>query len=245
MRKTRVLVVDDEPDVRMLMSTALEDSGFDVVVAKDVPTAKKLLLSEIPDIVVTDLMMPEESGFSLISYLKDNAATKGTPIIVTSVMESENEVAQQGATAFLPKPFTADELVDLITQLAHKEDIPHMMERALEYIRARNYPEAEKVLHEILNSGEQGTYPAYAAFYLGEITRIQGNKDQAENFYKTAVQHGADFWRAYNELGNLAQGRNDLHRAIAYWKRSLAINTDQQSLKDLVDRLQKEVVSNE
>jgi twitching motility two-component system response regulator PilH len=245
MRKTRVLVVDDEPDVRMLMSTALEDSGFDVVIAKDVPTAKKLLLSEIPDIVITDLMMPEESGFSLISYLRENPATKNTPIIVTSVMESENEVMQQGAEAFLPKPFSADEPVDLVSQLAHKEDIPHMMERALEYIRARNYKQAEGVLQEILQSGEQGTYPAYAAFYLGEITRIMGNKDEAENFYKLAVQHGPDFWRAYNELGNLAQARNDLHRAIAYWKRSLGINTDQQSLKELVERLQKEVVSSE
>ena len=120
-----------------------------------------------------------------------------------------------------------------------------MMERALEQIRARNYKEAEKVLTDILKSGESGTYPAYAAFYLGEITRIQGNKEQAENFYKSAVQHGPDFWRAYNELGNLAQSRNDMHRAIAYWKRSLAINADQQALRDLVDRTQKEVVSGE
>jgi len=241
--KPRVLVVDDESDVLMLMATSLEDNGFEVVSAKDVPSAKRLLLSEIPDVIVTDLMMPEESGFSFLAYVRQNAATKSTPIIVTSVMDSENEAIQAGAEAFLPKPFSTNELVDLVKQLIGKEEIPQLMEKAFNLIKAKNYKEAEAILRQILKGGGEGTYPAYAAFYLGEITRITGNLEEAENFYKMAVQHGPDSWRAYNELGNIYYSRHDYHRTIAYWKRSLAINAEQPALKETLDRLQKEVVS--
>ena len=245
MSKARVLIVDDEPDVLMLMNTALDDAGFEVISAKDVPAAKKLLTSEIPDLVVTNLMMPEESGFSLITYVRENPATKNTPIIVTSVLDSENEAMSQGVQAYLPKPFTVRELVDLVGQLVHKEEVPKMMERALEFIRNKNYKEAQGVLQQILQDAPEGTYPAYASFYLGEITRINGNLDEAENFYKKAVQHAPDFWRAYNELGNIYSARSDYHRAINYWKRSLVINNEQSTLKETVDRLQKEVISKE
>lgn len=245
MPKTRVLIVDDEPDVLMLMNTALDDAGYEVISAKDVPGARKLLTSEIPDLVVTDLMMPEESGFTLIGYVRENPATKNTPIIVTSVLDSENEAMAQGIQAYLPKPFTVRELVDLVGQLVHKEEVPRMMERSLEYIRNKNYKEAQAVLQQILTDAPEGTYPAYASFYLGEITRITGNIDEAENFYKKAVQHAPDFWRAYNELGNIYSARSDYHRAINYWKRSLVINNEQSTLKETVDRLQKEVISKE
>lgn len=245
MPKTRVLVVDDEPDVLMLMNTALDDAGYEVISAKDVMAAKKLLISEIPDIVVTDLMMPEESGFSLIGFVRENPAMKNTPIIVTSVLDSENEARSQGVQAYLPKPFTVKELQDLVGQLVHKEEVPKMMERALEYIRNKNYKEAQGVLSQILSEAPEGTYPAYASFYLGEITRINGNTEEAENFYKKAVQHAPDFWRAYNELGNIYSARSDYHRAISYWKRSLSINTEQPTLKETVDRLQKEVINKE
>src|SRR5215203_3541730 len=121
MAKNRVLVVDDEPDVLMLTCTALEDAGYDVIRAKDVPQARKLLLSEIPDLIVTDIMMPEESGFSLIKFIRENSGIKNTPIIVTSVLDSESEIFQQGADAYLPKPFTPEELIKMVTDLVNRE----------------------------------------------------------------------------------------------------------------------------
>lgn len=245
MPKARVLVVDDEPDVLMLMKTALDDAGYEVISCKDVMTAKKLLISEIPDLVVTDLMMPEQSGFSLIAFVRENEAMKHTPIVVTSVMDSETEAMTYGIQAYLPKPFTVRELQDVVGQLVHKEEVPRMMERALEYIRNKNYKEAQGVLTQILSEAPEGTYPAYASFYLGEIIRINGNLEEAEEFYKKAVQHAPDFWRAYNELGNIYSARSDYHRAINYWKRSLSINEEQPTLKETVDRLQKEVISKE
>ncbi len=121
MAKHRVLVVDDEPDLLMLTCTALEDAGFDVLRAKDVPQARKLLLSEIPDLIVTDIMMPDESGYSLIKYVREKSGIKNTPIVVTSVLDSEAEVFQQGADAYLSKPFTPDELIKMVTDLVNRE----------------------------------------------------------------------------------------------------------------------------
>jgi two-component system alkaline phosphatase synthesis response regulator PhoP len=243
MAKNRVLVVDDEPDVLMLTCTALEDAGFDVIRAKDVPQARKLLLSEIPDVIVTDIMMPDESGFSLIKYIREKSGIKTTPIIVTSVMDSEAEIFQQGADAYLPKPFTPEELIKMVNDMVNREEIPRLIERARDLVRDKNFDEAKKVLNQVLTGGADETYLAFASFYLGEISRHSGNAQEAENHYKQAIQNSTQFWRAYNELGNIYHSRSDIRRALAYWEKSLLINPDQKDLKEKVDKLQKEIIN--
>ncbi|HSE40249.1 MAG TPA: response regulator [Acidobacteriota bacterium] len=243
MAKNRVLVVDDEPDVLMLTCTALEDAGFDVIRAKDVPQAKKLLLSEIPDVIVTDLMMPDESGYSLIKYVREKSGVKNTPIVVTSVLDTEAEIFQQGADAYLPKPFTPEELIKMVTDLVNREEIPRLIEKARELVKEKNYTEAQQVLNQILKDGVDETYLAFASFYLGEISRQSNKREEAENYYKQAIQNSTQFWRAYNELGNIYHARSDIRRALAYWEKSLLINPDQKELKDTVNRLQKEIIT--
>ena len=164
MAKNRVLVVDDEPDVLMLTCTALEDAGYDVIRAKDVPNARKLLLSEIPDVIVTDIMMPEESGFSLIKFIRENSGIRNIPIIVTSVLDSESEIYQQGADAYLPKPFTPEELIKMVSDLVNREEIPKMVETARDLIRERNFDKAKEVLGQILAGAADDTYRAFASF---------------------------------------------------------------------------------
>ncbi len=243
MAKNRVLVVDDEPDVLMLTCTALEDAGFDVIRAKDVPQAKKLLSSEIPDVIVTDLMMPDESGYSLIKYVREKSGIKTTPIVVTSVLDSEAEIFQQGADAYLPKPFTPDELIKMVKDLVNKEEVPRLLEQARDLIKEKKYAEAQESLSQIIKGGGDDTYLAYASFYLGEICKQSNKPEEAENHYKQAVQNSTQFWPAYNELGSIYQARADIRRALAYWEKSLQINPDQKELKDTVNRLQKEIIS--
>jgi two-component system, OmpR family, alkaline phosphatase synthesis response regulator PhoP len=243
MAKNRVLVVDDEPDVLMLTCTALEDAGFDVIGAKDVPQARKLLLSEIPDVIVTDLMMPDESGYSLIKYIREKTGIKNTPIVVTSVLDSEAEVLQQGADVYLPKPFTPEELIKMVTDLVNREEVPKLIEKSRDLIRQKNYHEAKKVLKQVIDGGVDETYLAFASFYLGEICRHTGKTEEAENHYKQAIQNSTQFWRAYNELGNIYHARSDVRRALAYWEKSLLINPDQKELKESVNKLQKEIIS--
>ncbi len=236
--RARVLLVEDEPSICFLMATALEDAGYEVVHSQSVSHAKRLLLSEIPDVVIVDIMMGDESGFALLSHIRKNPETRSIPVVVSSALEVEREAFHEGANVFLPKPFSAERLVDVIDGIASKEGAPQLMDRALGLLKERKFMDAKPVLLQILDVESQGTYAAYAAFYLGEISRAQNQSDVAETHYKTAVQFSPDFWRAYRQLGKICSLRKDYHRALTYWKKSLTIQPNQPDIQDAIKQLQ-------
>ena len=84
-------------------------------------------------------MMPDESGFSLIKFVRENSGIRNTPIIVTSVLDSESEIFQQGADAYLPKPFTPEELIKMVTDLVNREEIPRLVEKARDLIKEKKF----------------------------------------------------------------------------------------------------------
>jgi two-component system response regulator MprA len=105
-----ILVVDDGPAIREFLSYTLAGEGFRVAVACDGREAMAAVQRERPDIVLTDLMMPEMSGWELCSRLRADRATAGLPIVAMSA------ISPQGvdADAFLPKPFELDDLLALL-----------------------------------------------------------------------------------------------------------------------------------
>jgi DNA-binding response OmpR family regulator len=236
--RARILLVDDEPSICFLMAASLEDAGYEVVVSHSVNHAKRLLLSEIPNVVIVDIMMGDESGFALLAHIRKNPDTRSIPVVVSSALEVEREAFHEGANIFLPKPFSAEKLVDVINALASKEGAPQLMDRALGLLKERKFVEAKPLLHQVLDLESQGTYAAYAAFYLGEISRAENQSDAAESHYKTAVQFSPDFWRAYRQLGKLCSLRKDYHRALTYWKKSLLIQPNQPDIQDAIKQLQ-------
>jgi len=110
MRKTVVLVVDDEPDLRDLVALTLADEGFDVDVARDGREALERIAARAPDLMLLDMMMPVMDGRALCRALE---ATGPLPPMV--VMTAADHVAQcareLGAVGWLAKPFDIDELV--------------------------------------------------------------------------------------------------------------------------------------
>ena len=76
MSSPRVLVVDDEPDIRTLVKEILEDEGYDVTIAQDGSTARKALRERRPDLVLLDIWMPDVDGISL---LKEWSEGEGLP----------------------------------------------------------------------------------------------------------------------------------------------------------------------
>ena len=241
MAKKKILIVDDEADELLVMSTSLEDVGYEVVTAQDAPEARKLLAAEMPDLIITDLMMPGESGFSLLTSVKQDSAFSEIPVIVTSVMDAESDVLRQGADAYLPKPFEPKELVEMANQLTSRADIPGLMKKATSLLNDKKFKEAEAVLHTILENCEEGSYPAYAAFYLGEITRSEGHLDDAALFYKKALEYESNFWRAYTQLGTVFHAKKETEQALKYWEQSLRLNSDQKQVAAFVARLRKEM----
>jgi two-component system KDP operon response regulator KdpE len=107
----RILVVDDERQITRVLRTALQSSGYDVVVAHSGLEAYEVFLSGNPDLIITDLSMPEMDGLELTRAVR---RVSETPIIVLSVREQETtKVAalDEGADDYVTKPFSMPELL--------------------------------------------------------------------------------------------------------------------------------------
>ena len=110
----RILVVDDEPDVRELVVYRMRRSGYDVLAAKNGEEALQIALAELPDLVVADVMMPRLNGYELTRRLRDHEQTRGIPVILLTSKSQEADVSagfDAGADDYLRKPFSPDELV--------------------------------------------------------------------------------------------------------------------------------------
>jgi len=116
-RSARVLIVDDEPDVLLLLRIELEAEGYETLLAADGDTALRRILEEHPDIVLLDVMMPVVDGWGVLQRLADQGAT--TRVIVLSAKATDSDVAhalELGADEYVIKPF---EPAALLTTVAH------------------------------------------------------------------------------------------------------------------------------
>ncbi|CAD5249126.1 MULTISPECIES: response regulator [unclassified Imperialibacter] len=113
----RVLVIDDEKNIRDSIKDYLEFYDYDVKLANNGKAGVELALEWIPDIVISDLKMPELTGFGVLEKLRATDRFRLTPIFILSAMtdtDTQNQLRNLGATQFVPKPFRLPELVQLI-----------------------------------------------------------------------------------------------------------------------------------
>jgi DNA-binding response OmpR family regulator len=110
----RILVADDEPDVRELVVYRMKRSGYDVIEAKNGEEAFELAVEHLPDLIVADVMMPRVDGYELTRRLRAEYTTQRIPVILLTAKTQEADVSQgfdAGADDYLKKPFNPDELV--------------------------------------------------------------------------------------------------------------------------------------
>jgi two-component system, OmpR family, KDP operon response regulator KdpE len=109
--RRKILVVDDEPQVTRVLRTALESSGYEVLVATGGADALEKFLAGQPDLVVTDLSMPEMDGIALTRAVRQHSQT---PVIVLSVRNQDVmkvHALDEGADDYMTKPFSIQELL--------------------------------------------------------------------------------------------------------------------------------------
>jgi two-component system KDP operon response regulator KdpE len=116
-----VLVVDDDPEIRLLLQISLEADGFEVIVAADGAEGLERIAADAPDVVLLDVMMPVLDGWGVLDALDTSTAP---PIIVISGWSNHDRAPltvalEKGAVDFVPKPFDMDALPRIIEHVAN------------------------------------------------------------------------------------------------------------------------------
>lgn len=117
---TRVLVVDDDPNIVQLVKINLESEGYEVETASDGTDALDSIARRQPDAIVCDLMMPVTDGYTVLRTLRTDPATSKIPFVVLSakVLPSDIQRAlEMGADRYITKPFDPEDLLDAVAQL--------------------------------------------------------------------------------------------------------------------------------
>jgi two-component system phosphate regulon response regulator OmpR len=113
-RERHLLIVDDDDRIRALLKEYLARAGFRVTGAADAKSARRLLSTLDFDLLVFDVMMPGEDGFSLTRWLRSEAAAKTTPVLMLTALDGSDDRInglKLGADDYLPKPFEPEELL--------------------------------------------------------------------------------------------------------------------------------------
>jgi DNA-binding NarL/FixJ family response regulator len=121
----RLLLVDDEPGLRTAVKAYLEDEGFVVTTANDGEEGWTVAQELIPDVVITDVMMPRCDGYGLLKRLRADERLGGTPVIfLTAKGMTADRIAgfQAGADDYIPKPFDPDELVARVNNVVRRQE---------------------------------------------------------------------------------------------------------------------------
>lgn len=121
----RLLLVDDEPGLRTAVQAYLEDEGFEVTTAKDGEEGWTAAQELIPDLVISDVMMPRLDGYGLLKRLRGDERLGGTPVIFLTAkgMTADRiEGFQAGVDDYIPKPFDPDELVARVHNVVRRQE---------------------------------------------------------------------------------------------------------------------------
>jgi DNA-binding response OmpR family regulator len=116
-RRPLILVADDDPDIRSLVTLRLERSGYEVVAAGDGEQAFAAALERAPDLALLDVMMPKLDGYELTQRLRREEATRHLPVILLTARVQETDIArgvEAGADDYVKKPFSMSELRDRV-----------------------------------------------------------------------------------------------------------------------------------
>lgn len=114
----RILIAEDESDIRDLVSFTLKFAGYDVSAAKDGQEAVEMAHQEIPDLILLDVRMPRMTGYEACRTIKADPILKDVPVVFLSAKGQDAEIKtglDAGADAYLLKPFGLNELTDQIS----------------------------------------------------------------------------------------------------------------------------------
>ena len=130
----KVLVVDDEFEIRDLLSKFLTEEGYEAIVASNGEEAIELAKKESPQVILLDIKMPGFSGIETCKRLKENEETRFIPVIMaTALWDTYAEAAEAGAEDFVTKPFNLAEISFRVKSILRVRYLQDELERAVAY----------------------------------------------------------------------------------------------------------------
>ena len=121
-----ILVVDDDKEVREILSFVLKQNGFEVVLASNGSYIQQVLSQRVPDLILLDVMMPGEDGYRLCRYLRQNPLTQHVPIMIMTAHAEDiyQRISRDvGASQHITKPFHPLDLAEKVKALLNAKKI--------------------------------------------------------------------------------------------------------------------------
>lgn len=113
-KKKRILIVEDNLDLTYILLRLVENAGYDSILAVNGQEAVDMSVSQYPDLILMDIMMPVMDGLEATRLIRENPKTSSIPIIAVTAMSSmqdKEKCLQNGCTDYMSKPFTPSQLV--------------------------------------------------------------------------------------------------------------------------------------
>jgi CheY-like chemotaxis protein/cellulose synthase/poly-beta-1,6-N-acetylglucosamine synthase-like glycosyltransferase len=205
-----ILLVEDEDLIRKMVTVALRAAGYGVTTATDGAEALERLQEALPDLIISDVMMPNMDGLDLLTRLRSDSATSAIPLILLTARNSVDDIVQGlglGADDYLPKPFRMPELLARVQAKIERPSVPsHMLSQDRQTGLLREASFAAELGREMTRARRSGTAGAVAVLYLNELPAVRarlGGRAEAE----IARQVAAIVQPAIGPLGQA--GRDD------------------------------------
>lgn len=118
--KKRILIVEDNPDLREILQWHIKHQGYDTILAFNGKEAVDLATSQVPDLIIMDMMMPVMDGHQATRMIRKHPSTYSTPILAVTArvtMKDKEDCIQSGCDEFIAKPYTSIQLISSIAKL--------------------------------------------------------------------------------------------------------------------------------
>lgn len=120
----KILIADDEHKIIMTLEYAFRKAGYEVFIARDGSEVLELLKTEVPDIILLDIMMPNIDGYTTLAEIKKNKNLAGIKVIFLSAKTGETDIKKGldlGADDYITKPYSIKKLTERVEELLNDE----------------------------------------------------------------------------------------------------------------------------
>ena len=219
----RILVVDDEENIRMLYQEELQEEGYEVTAASNGNEALDILAKAEPfDLVTLDIRMPGMDGMEVLAKLrKDRPDIRVVIVTAHGTIDSAVEAMKLGAVDFIQKPFTPKEIRELVAKIIKREtlnkekaqDYQSCLELAKKCAADRHFDAATEHVKKAISIDSSR---AEAFNFLGALYEVQGDKLEGQKNYRAALSLDPTYKPAQDNLSRSTGAKPSAGKKILF-----------------------------